>query len=121
METYFLDLLNNGGPVGILVVAGVLLIGVGLRHKGWLFDSGKSDPPKVVADQLSHIDTRMTLLEARVGILPTRDEFHELQTEYVRMSERMTAMSNTAVTTQHAVLRIENFMIEASQRERSNK
>lgn len=126
MEAYFQQLLTNGGPAGFLVVLTVLLLGLWLRHKGWLFDSPKSAAPDTarLADlsaQIGSVRDRLAKVESDMRLLPTREEIHALQLGHARMGEQLAAMDRTATATQSAVLRIENFMIEASQRERSRK
>lgn len=128
MEAYFQQLLTNGGPAGFLVVMTVLLLGLWLRHKGWLFDSPKTTIPgpdatklTELSAQLDNVQGRLTRVESDLRLLPTRDELHALQLGHARMGEQLVAMDRTATATQSAVLRIENFMIEASQRERSRK
>ncbi len=126
MEAYFQQLLTNGGPAGFLVVLTVLLLGLWLRHKGWLFDSPKSAVPDAarLADlsaQIGSVRDRLAKVESDMRLLPTREEIHALQLGHARMGEQLVAMDRTATATQSAVLRIENFMIEASQRERSRK
>lgn len=127
MEAYFQQLLTNGGPAGFLVVLTVLLLGLWLRHKGWLFDSPRAVPSpdaSRLADlsaRLTIVQDRLTKVESDLRLLPTREEIHALQLGHARMGEQLVAMDRTATATQSAVLRIENFMIEASQRERSKR
>lgn len=125
MEAYFQQLLTNGGPAGFLVVLTVLLLGLWLRHKGWLFDSPKVGPDTArlgaLSEQIAAVEHRLNKVEGDIRLLPTRDEIHALQLGHARMGEQLVAMDRTATATQSAVLRIENFMIEASQRERSRR
>lgn len=114
MEALFKDLLTNGGPAGIAVVIAVLSIGWIARHNGWLISSSKRADTALAAG--GSVEQQLTLLEAEVKRLPTREELHKMQLDYAKMSERMEGIASTAATTQSAVLRIESFMIEASQR-----
>lgn len=120
METYLLQLLTNGGMAGAGVVVVVLLLGLWLRHKGWLFDSPKP-PPEAgrIAElkaELGEVRDRLAQVESDVRGLPTREEIAELRITQVQLAERLIALDRTAQATAHAVTRIENFMIEASQR-----
>ena len=126
MEAYFQQLLTNGGPTGVLVVVTVSWLGLSLRQKGWPFDGGKQAAPDTarmidLSTQLANVEGRLTKVESDLRLLPTREEIHQLQLGATRMDARLEGMDRTAAATQSAVLRIENFMIEASQRERSNK
>ncbi len=123
MEAYFQQLLTNGGPAGFLVVVTVLVLGLWLRHKGWLFDGAKQAAPDAarmidLSTQMAKLEGRLTKVESDLRLLPTREEIHQLQLGATRMDARLEGMDRTAAATQSAVLRIENFMIEASQRER---
>ena len=121
MEAYLQQLLTNGGPAGAAVVIVVLLLGLWLRHKGWLFDSPKPPSSDVVRiaelkAELGEVRDRLVQVERDVQGLPTREEIAELRITQVQLSERLIALDRTAQATGHAVTRIENFMIEASQR-----
>ena len=59
---------------------------------------------------------RLAQVESDVRGLPTREEIAELRITQVQLAERLIALDRTAQATAHAVTRIENFMIEASQR-----
>lgn len=120
MEKYLLDLLENGGVVGAFVVGATLLIGLFLRSKGLLFLGGDQ---RVSADELhkltgrvSAIDQRISQVERDIQHLPTREEMHGLELEMTRMQGRMDGLERTTTATNHAVIRIEDFMYEVSKR-----
>lgn len=118
MEEYLIPILEQGGPIGALVVAFTLVLGFLMRQKGWLFsDTGKVVSNTALAEIRSHvgdIDKRLGVVEHDIEQLPTRAELHELQISYVRLSERLAAMDHTVTATNRAVARIEDFMIEVS-------
>lgn len=118
MEKYLLPILEEGGPIGALVVVLVLVTGFVLRQKGWL----TQDKSKVVSSsQLSElstavaaIDKRLVTVERDVEALPTRDEIHELQLAHERLAGRLLVLENTTQATKAGVLRVEDFLINLS-------
>jgi hypothetical protein len=118
MEKYLLPILEEGGPIGALVVILVLVTGFILRQKGWL----TQDKSKVVSNsQLSElsstvaaIDKRLATVEHDVEALPTREEIHELQLAHERLAGRLLVLENTTQATKAGVLRVEDFLINLS-------
>lgn len=115
VEVYLLPILENGGPLGALVVAAVLLTGFLLRQKGWL----TNDKAKVVSStqlieltkRVGDIDSRLKMVEHEIDQLPTRAEIHELQLAHEKLAGRMLLIENTTSATKAGVMRIEDFMI----------
>ncbi len=118
MEKYLLPILEEGGPIGALVVILVLVTGFILRQKGWL----TQDKSKVVSNsQLSElssrvgeIDKRLATVEHDIEALPTRAEIHELQLAHERLAGRLLVLENTTQATKAGVLRVEDFLINLS-------
>ena len=118
MEKYLLPILEEGGPIGALVVILVLVTGFILRQKGWL----TQDKTKVVSNsQLSElssrvgeIDKRLATVEHDIEALPTRAEIHELQLAHERLAGRLLVLENTTQATKAGVLRVEDFLINLS-------
>ncbi|MDO5631120.1 MAG: DUF2730 family protein [Paracoccus sp. (in: a-proteobacteria)] len=120
METYFQQLLTQGGPLGAVVVIVVMVLGLWFRHKGWLFDSPKpaldSSQMRELAAQMDDVKKRLTSVERDLSHLPTRSEIHALNVAQVQLNERLQALDRTATTTGRAVTRIEDYMIQVSRR-----
>lgn len=122
METYFQQLLTQGGPLGAVVVATVLLMGLWLRHKGWLFEPPKTAaPPDLsrmieLSKQVENVRERLTSVEHDLRGLPTREEIHALNVAQIQLNERLLALDRTTTTTGRAVTRIEDYMIQVSRR-----
>lgn len=120
MENYLLPILEKGGPAGAIVVTLVLVVGFVLRNKGWL----TSDKTKVVSNnQLSEISatlgtlgTRMSEMENDLRNRPTKQDFHDLEIKNARLEEQMKGLVKTTTATNHAVGRIEEFLIGISKR-----
>ena len=118
MEKYLLPILEEGGPIGALVVILVLVTGFILRQKGWL----TQDKSKVVSNsQLSElssrvgeIDKRLATVEHDIEALPTRAEIHELQLAHERLAGRFLVLENITQATKAGVLRVEDFLINLS-------
>jgi len=120
VENIILSILEHGGLAGAVVVIVVLLGGFYLAKKGWLTSSRgevvSSSQLSELKTAVSNLDTRVTMVEGDMKHLPTRDEFHELQIAVVRTDERMTGLEKTTTATNHAVLRIEDFMINTGKK-----
>lgn len=120
MEKYLLPLLEKGDLAGLIAVVAVLVIGFLLRQKNWF-----SEPDKVVSNsaitglsaKVGDLDRRLAVVEHDIEQLPTRGELHEMQISMVRLTEKLAALEHTSTSTNRAVARIEDFMIEASKRD----
>ena len=118
MQDDLLRILQEGGPIGALVVIVVLVTGFVLRQKGLLwFAQG----PASRAQQLSglharvgEIDTRLVSLEHDVRALPGHEEIHALQLAHERLAGRLAVLETTAQATKAGVLRVEDFLINLS-------
>ncbi|MBI1495387.1 DUF2730 family protein [Halocynthiibacter styelae] len=122
MDNQFLQLMNSG-PVGALVVGVVLLIGFLLRHTRWF--SGGSSGSGVAASEFSALSSQVREMDQRLGVveqdlrhLPTREELHEVEVNIARLMERMSGLEQITTSTNRAVGRIEDFMIDASQKQK---
>lgn len=122
MDNQFLQLMNSG-PVGALVVGVVLLVGFLLRHNRWF--PGSSSGSGVAASEFSALSSQVREMDQRLGVveqdlrhLPTREELHEVEVNIARLMERMSGLEQTTTATNRAVGRIEDFMIDASQKQK---
>lgn len=117
METYLQQLLTNGGPAGAAVVIVVLLLGLWLRHKGWLFDSPKpAAATNDLQEQLTDMRDRLAQVEREVRSLPTREEIVAIRLSQAQLAERLAGLDRIITSTGAAVGRIEGFMLQASER-----
>ena len=119
MQGDLLKILQEGGPIGALVVIVVLVTGFVLRQKGLLWFAPGGSAPR--AQQLSglharvgEIDTRLVSLEHDVRALPGREEIHALQLAHERLAGRLAVLETTAQATKAGVLRVEDFLINLS-------
>lgn len=125
MENYLLPVLEEGGPLGAVVVLVVLGVGFYLRQKGWLTGDGT----KVVStSQLSDLSTKVDELTTEVGglgrrmdaverdieDLPTRAEIHRLEITHAEMQGQIRSLDKAIGATTAGVIRIENYLIELS-------
>lgn len=120
-EDFLIDLALQGGPIGIVVAVAVLGIGYFLRGKVATIFSDKSKivatgELKEIGQRLDQIDSRVQEVERDVQNRPTRDEFHQLQLQLTKMGGRI-ELSNSSITViRSAVTRIEDFMLNYSDR-----
>ena len=125
MEKYLLPILEDGGPIGAVVVISVLVIGFVLRSKGWL----AVDRSKVVSNsQLSALTEEVGSLRQEVGEtsrrvgaverdllnLPGREEIHQLELAHEKMLGRIGVLEHNTNATKAGVIRIEDFLINLS-------
>ncbi|PIE13813.1 MAG: hypothetical protein CSA70_03605 [Rhodobacterales bacterium] len=111
--------------MGALVVVLVLVTGFFLRQKGFLTTdrsrivssselSDLSARVNKIDERVSAINQRFASVEQDVEHLPTREELHALEMQQAVMQEHMAGLENTTTATNHAVGRVENFLIELS-------
>lgn len=123
MEKPLLDLLENGGVVGAIVVTTVVIVGMFLRYKGFLMpevNKSVTGPEiKALSSKIGQIDARLNDVERDIQHLPTRSEIHEIELSITRLEGRFENLDNTTKATSRAVSRIEDFMIDVSKRSKA--
>ena len=120
-EDFLIDLALQGGPIGIVVTIAVVGIGYFLRGRNWSIFSDKS---KIVATgelqeigkRLDHIDNRVQEVERDIQNRPTRGEFHQLQIAMTKLGGRIDGVNGSLTRIDKAVTRIEDFMLNHSDR-----
>ena len=124
MDKLIVSLIEQGGPVGVVVAVVVLLVIVGafLRQKGII---AFGDQTKVVrrdelgainhklknVDQsLRGLDRRVQHVETDLQSRPTVKQVHDLEKSFVRMEGKFEAVETDIRATRAAVTRIEEHM-----------
>lgn len=111
-----IDLIKDGGPMGIFVAIAVAVFGLYLRATA---SSGKAKgPPRTapeelsrIADKVSNIDSRLAEVEHDLENRPTRDEMHQLQLTMTRMGGKIDLLQSITTGTGAAVTRIEDHLL----------
>ncbi|MEL6503472.1 MAG: DUF2730 family protein [Pseudomonadota bacterium] len=121
LGTWFETLVVAATPVGATIA--IFLLGLyGLsKWKGWAVFGDKAqivkaEDVKSLSGKISHIEGRLTDIEHDLENRPTLGQVHNIEKIIARMDERMEGLKSTIGSTNAAVGRIEQFMIDYSQR-----
>lgn len=121
MDQLLTQLLNTGGPLGIIAAVMIIttVVGLWVRQKGILSVGENSklvskDRLSSIDNQLGAIDSRLTSVESDLRNRPTREEIHALEIAVTKIDGRIDGVVSVTNATNHAVNRIEEYMLRSN-------